>query len=671
MIKKTTILLCTSLLTVNITHASPTKFPHGIADGTSVENTDGSQTGIISPGGKGGLATLDGNSLVLGDQIATPSTSRSPTGNDDSAHGYTTGSFWGYNKKFWRLDYPEPGYAGWTDITSSKLPGDIVGVHLNTINVVSGGSGHSVGDIINIGNGGYIKVTKVDSSGAITGINGYVNTWKACPTSDTITQVSSSGSGTGATFKATFSYPTLQGTRKMSSCYSGPALEITRSSDGAKKDIGFLADGSLDTGTLDAFVGSDYAYVTRWYDQGGGNDLDTSPSNPSNVAPTIYPAGMIGNSRSVMFNGQALTQMSESPNSQTWLKYGGRFSVPFSNHTVAVLGNAVTVRQNFVGLLLIGRPYYDSENITLNQQKYALDANYTAGIDAILGTGGDTVRQDATLMIGTTNGSHQTLYKDGTTYNRTLSYVHSGNTPGYGALGLGGANNSGGVAEDAVVVVPWALDATEQSDLAASMYQTYGIQPQGQNIISFLGHSLVAGTGSQYQQTWTNVFGKLKNRPDIHRVNYGRFGDTCKNQMSAWDTLVSPTAKKYNGQKTFFMMCGDNDVYVGLSAQQVVDLYSDFVTKSHALGGVAICGIPAYSNEPDRLQYVQDIAKGITSGIGCDVIYDERVVPDFSNPKGPFNGPLYYTDGVHKSNLGQSVEANLFKEKSNTVINQQ
>lgn len=68
--------------------------------------------------------------------------------------------------------------------------------------------------------------------------------------------------------------------RRMSGSYSGSALRVRRSSDDDEQDIGFDANGDLDTTALLAFVGTggtDNGFVTKIYNQSGtggtGRDL--------------------------------------------------------------------------------------------------------------------------------------------------------------------------------------------------------------------------------------------------------------------------------------------------------------------------------------------------------------------------------------------------------------
>jgi hypothetical protein len=63
--------------------------------------------------------------------------------------------------------------------------------------------------------------------------------------------------------------------RKLSSTYSGNAIRVRRSSDNTETNIGFNADGSLNTTALTAFVGAGNGFVVVWYDQSGNSNNAT------------------------------------------------------------------------------------------------------------------------------------------------------------------------------------------------------------------------------------------------------------------------------------------------------------------------------------------------------------------------------------------------------------
>lgn len=79
--------------------------------------------------------------------------------------------------------------------------------------------------------------------------------------------------------------------RLLSSNYTGNAIQVRRSSDNTFQDIGFTANGDLDTAALKSFAGSGDAFVSIWYDQSGnGNDLSQSTND---YQPEIMKAGVI------------------------------------------------------------------------------------------------------------------------------------------------------------------------------------------------------------------------------------------------------------------------------------------------------------------------------------------------------------------------------------------
>src|SRR5581483_5678165 len=77
------------------------------------------------------------------------------------------------------------------------------------------------------------------------------------------------------------------GTKLMRAAYAGKALNVTRASDSASSDIGFLSNGRLDTASLDAFCANTTCKVGTWYDQSGNaNDCTqaTSAQQPTITA---------------------------------------------------------------------------------------------------------------------------------------------------------------------------------------------------------------------------------------------------------------------------------------------------------------------------------------------------------------------------------------------------
>lgn len=71
--------------------------------------------------------------------------------------------------------------------------------------------------------------------------------------------------------------------------YSGPGVQVRRSSDSTTQNINFLSNGTLDTASLLSFVGAGSGFISIFYDQsGGGNHLENATSGQQ---PRIVNAG--------------------------------------------------------------------------------------------------------------------------------------------------------------------------------------------------------------------------------------------------------------------------------------------------------------------------------------------------------------------------------------------
>lgn len=79
--------------------------------------------------------------------------------------------------------------------------------------------------------------------------------------------------------------------RLLDSTYTGYAINVRRASDNAVQDIGFDANGDLNTSALATFCSGTDGYVVRWYDQSGnGNDAVQATTS---AQPQIVSGGTV------------------------------------------------------------------------------------------------------------------------------------------------------------------------------------------------------------------------------------------------------------------------------------------------------------------------------------------------------------------------------------------
>lgn len=90
----------------------------------------------------------------------------------------------------------------------------------------------------------------------------------------------------------TFSAPyRAHSLRRVLSSYTGPLLKVRRSSDNTTAEIGYNADGSLNTTALLSFVGAGDGFVETFYDQ-GANGRHLTQATAANQ-PRIVSAGVV------------------------------------------------------------------------------------------------------------------------------------------------------------------------------------------------------------------------------------------------------------------------------------------------------------------------------------------------------------------------------------------
>jgi hypothetical protein len=89
----------------------------------------------------------------------------------------------------------------------------------------------------------------------------------------------------------TFAPAAAYGVRRLSTDYTGPLLRVRRSSDNAELDIGYTNKNKLDVDALMAFVGSDSAFVPRWYSQ--KSEVSDAVQTSAIAQPRIVNAGVM------------------------------------------------------------------------------------------------------------------------------------------------------------------------------------------------------------------------------------------------------------------------------------------------------------------------------------------------------------------------------------------
>jgi hypothetical protein len=121
--------------------------------------------------------------------------------------------------------------------------------------------------------------------------------------------------------------------RKLRTAYTGNAITVRRSSDNTSQQIGFDANGNLDTTALTTFVGAGNGFVSTWFDQ-SGNGRDLTQATAANQ-PRIVNSGVIEilNGKAGLYNSSSSVT---SPNRMS-ANFGTTLSQP---NTMFILGSS-------------------------------------------------------------------------------------------------------------------------------------------------------------------------------------------------------------------------------------------------------------------------------------------------------------------------------------------
>jgi len=200
--------------------------------------------------------------------------------------------------------------------------------------------------------------------------------------------------------------------RKLRTAYSGYAIRVRRSSDNTSQDIGFKADGTLDTTSLLSFVGAGNGFISIWYDQSGNSNNQSSAtlvrqpqivSNGSLITQNSKPALYFSNN--MMQSGRVFSTSNFSIFSTISGNSGQSNNVLLCQHT----GYADTGRTVFIQPSDVASPYNKLKTFFNNGTSYSVISN-------------NVVFDNALKLVNiTSNGSGTTTQFVNSTQEGTLS----------------------------------------------------------------------------------------------------------------------------------------------------------------------------------------------------------------------------------------------------------
>ena len=244
--------------------------------------------------------------------------------------------------------------------------------------------------------------------------------------------------------------------RKLRTDYTGDAIRIRRFSDNAEQDIGFDANGDLDTAAITSFVGANSAAVVTWYEQSGQASTFNLTQTNTGRQPRITDAS--GNIFTVngkpaiddTNSGQARmsfnTSFGQAPN--------GGISQPFHTFNVVLYPSTGD------------RPLFDGESGDCQISAY-YGGVYRMGAGTNKNTGTNQTNTQV-LVDGSFNGANSYLFENDVSQGTSLN-IGTNNINGFYLMGK---NRAFGKTQEFLI---YGAEINNRTDITANINTYYSI----------------------------------------------------------------------------------------------------------------------------------------------------------------------------------------------------
>ena len=204
--------------------------------------------------------------------------------------------------------------------------------------------------------------------------------------------------------------------RKLRNDYTGDCITVRRTTPAGSQNIGFDADGNLDTAAIETFCGNGDGFVSTWFDQVGSNNV-TQVSSASQ--PKICSAGSV-----ITLNGKPALQFDGS-NDSLARSGSANLNLNVNEFIMAWIGSVANLAagMNIVShwgsntSLQIGIVQYNAGLGKLRHIHRYSNGSFATAVDASA-----TVLNQQAIVVGrSVNGTHEAEFNGSTTAGTTVS----------------------------------------------------------------------------------------------------------------------------------------------------------------------------------------------------------------------------------------------------------
>lgn len=206
--------------------------------------------------------------------------------------------------------------------------------------------------------------------------------------------------------------------RKTRAGYTGSAIRVRRSNDNSEQDIGFTANGDLDTASLKTFVGANSGFVTTWYDQSDRLTPNNATQTTAANQPRIVNAGVVDRENGkviIVFDGSNDHLFNTAGN---WAVGTGTLLAVSSRRNSAAVNRVIFSTGILVNLRGYGFLYNTADSLRAQ-------VRYVAGTPYSWGTQANTINT-TNLMFGVITPTESNSWVNG---GNNANVTYSAQTP--------------------------------------------------------------------------------------------------------------------------------------------------------------------------------------------------------------------------------------------------
>jgi hypothetical protein len=421
----------------------------------------------VTPGTvAGAFLTIPGRGYSANPTVTVANTTGCSASPTVTAFYNPNGQLWNYNGNVYIAHQTDAGQATWMFVPTPSLPVDAVANPIKAATEVAGGTGYAVNDTITIANGTVLTVA-TESGGAVETVTVSTGGNWTCPTAATYAQVSTSGSGTGATFTVTVeTAQAAYGLRLLTQCYNANnAADIVRESDSAQLTVGFI-NGVIDTSSMQKWCAGATCKWAKIYNQ----------INPGADAVQATDAN-----RPVLDFGQTVGGLPLLVGGYMTIPSGVAYNTAAESAYMLTRSDPLSGSGQGMGGYLFNAGIFPSQIYYQNFENNAF--GYTTSTNFIPSRAPE-------IIGGTVSATNSCVFSvNDWEFPTGSTCAQSGGTTG-GTLGY---TTSTQMAMGMFVLWPRALSASERLAFRAATYATFGLVPQARSTLITSGDSRTAG----------------------------------------------------------------------------------------------------------------------------------------------------------------------------------